>query len=90
MFSDSLVTIMDVAVWLECKYFNYIIQLYNELVEFQLTKGVSTTLIDGLCVLLGFDMWRLKIVYTQNYVYTFPIYVVTNHLYFTSFHCQDA
>ena len=56
MFSDSLVTIMDVAVSLESKYFNYIIQLYNDLVEFQQIKGVSTTLIDGLCVLLGFDM----------------------------------
>ena len=56
MFSDSLVTIMDVAVSLECKYFNYIIQLCNELVEFQQIKGVSTTLIDGLRVLLGFDM----------------------------------
>ena len=56
MFSDSLVTIMDVAVSLECKYFNYIIQLYNDLVEFQHIKEVSTILIDGLCVLPGFDM----------------------------------
>ena len=81
---------MDVAVSLEGKYVNYIIQLYNDLVEFQQIKGVSTTLLDGLCVLLGFDIWHLNTVYTQNYVYTFPIYVVTNHLYFTSFHCQDA
>ena len=45
--------ITDVAMPLECIYFNYLIQLCNKLLEFRQIKEVTTTVTDGLC-------WSLK------------------------------